>query len=313
MDFTYLTMKWLINPFERIAGWQALFIGIVVMVLTVIIGKINHVVFDSVLAVHAGVSLGFLSLFTIQIVDFLILFLTMWLAGLCFSKTKVRAIDVAGTMALARAPMLLVAIVCFLPVQPASSFDISRLVIFTLIYIPFVVWMVALMFKAYSVSCHLKGGRAVASFTGALVVAVIVSMSIFFFILGNLFANAPVKNLLTPNSKENVMITDSLTIRQKTEKVVKAFEQGDYEAITRYFDEAMKKALPPSGLKMAWLATNMTCGTFEKADMTNLKETCVGNHDIIEVPFHFAKEKRNLRLAFNGEGEIVGLFFLPDN
>ena len=41
-----MKIRWLINPFERIAGWQALFIGIVVMVLAVIVGKINNFFFE---------------------------------------------------------------------------------------------------------------------------------------------------------------------------------------------------------------------------------------------------------------------------
>jgi hypothetical protein len=52
-------MKFFINPFERIAGWQALFLGVVVMTLTAVVGKINLVAFDGVLDVHAGATFSF--------------------------------------------------------------------------------------------------------------------------------------------------------------------------------------------------------------------------------------------------------------
>jgi pimeloyl-ACP methyl ester carboxylesterase len=104
---------------------------------------------------------------------------------------------------------------------------------------------------------------------------------------------------------------DSLTIRQKTEKVVKAFEQGDFEAITVYFDETMKKQLPSNTLGMVWVQTNMTYGKLEKADMGGIKEFRIDKYDVIEVPFVFQKENRNFRLVFNEAGEISGLFFLP--
>jgi len=168
-------MKYLINPFERIAGWQALVIGFAVMALTAVIGKINNIAFDGVLDVHTGEPFSFSASFAMQAINFITLFVTMWLSGVCFSKTKIRAIDVAGTMALARAPMLLPAIICFMPIAPEDVSDIPRLAIFIAVCIPFIAWMIALMYNAFVVSCHLKGVRAVVSFIGALLVAEIVS------------------------------------------------------------------------------------------------------------------------------------------
>jgi len=305
--------KWLINPFERIAGWQALVIGIIVMVLIAVIGKLNHVFFVGVLNVNPFTKMGFSTAFIMQVVDFLVLFFTMWLAGICFSKTKLRVVDVAGTMALARVPMLLFLIICFLPIIPASPYDISRLIIFTLISIPFFIWMIALIYNAYTVSCHLKGSRAVLSFIGALLVGEIVSICIFIFLLSGMFANSPATCASKTTSTENTtVVIDSLTIRQKTEKVITAFEQGDMEAVTVYFDPTMKKALPPSGLKMAWLQVNMTYGKFEKTNLDSLKESQMNKYDLIEVPFFFQKGNINLRLTFNKDGTIGGLFFLPE-
>jgi hypothetical protein len=305
-------MKQLINPFERIAGWQALVIGVAVMALTAVVGQINHVAFDGALDVHVGATFSLSASFAMQAIDFLALFLTMWLAGVCFSKTKPRAIDIAGTMALARVPMLLLAIVCFLPIAPANLSDIPRIIVFMIVYLFFAIWMIALMYNAYSVSCHLKGTRAVISFIGALLVAEIVSKLVLIFFLSSLFINSPASGASGTNSTENIVaVDDSLTIRQKTENVVKAFEQGDFDAITVYFDETMKKGLPPSGLKMAWVQVNTAYGKFEKADMDNLKEAQADNYDIVEVPFHFQKETLKLRLAFNKDGTIGGLYIQP--
>jgi len=307
-------MKYLFNPFERIAGWQALFLGVVAMALTAVVGKINLIAFDGVLDIHGGASISFSASFIMQAVDFSVLFLTMWLAGVCFSKSKLRAIDVAGTMALARAPMLALVLICFLPVVPEDLFDILRTVIFVIIIIPFIVWTVTLMYNAYTVSCHLKGSRAVWSFIGALLIAEIISKLIFIFLLSGLFTNTPIFNTSGNNSTENtIVIADSLSIRQKTENVVKFLEQGKFDAITAYFDETLKTKSLTNNVKIAWLHKNMTCGKFEKADLDNLKEIRVDKYDVIDVPLFFAKEKMRLRLSFNDNGEIVGLFFLPVN
>ena len=81
-----MKVKLLINPFERIAGWKALFIGIAIMALTAVVGKINNVAFDGVLDVHAGATFSFLVSFAMQGVNFLVLFLILWLAGVCFQN-----------------------------------------------------------------------------------------------------------------------------------------------------------------------------------------------------------------------------------
>jgi len=210
-------LKWVYNPFERIAGWQALFIGIAIMALTAVVGKLNQVTF-------------------------------------------------AGSL------------------------------------------------YAYTVSCHLKGGKAIISFVGALLVAQIASQLIFIFLISSLFAGVPIKGVSTSGSKENIEAIDSLTIRQKTENVVRAFEQGSFNSITVYFDETMKKGLPPNGLRMAWMQTTLSYGKFEKADLDGMTESRFDNRlDIIEVPFYYAKGKLNLRLAFNEDGTIGGLFLLPAN
>jgi len=307
--------QWIYNPFERVAGWWALMIGVVIMALTAIFGKINGIAFDGVLDVQPG-SFGFSASFAMQAVVFLALFLTMWIAGVCFSKSRLRVIDIAGTMALARAPMLLFAIICFMPVTPAGLYgNIPRLIIFSLICILFAIWMIALMYNAYSVSCNLKGSKAVLSFIGALLVAEIISKLVFFFLLSSLFTNSPItgsSGIINP--PENItVIADSLTVRQKTENVVKAFEQNNFDAITVYFDETMKKGLSPGGLKIAWTQVNLTCGKFEKADIDSLKETHIDNYDMIVVPFSFQNNKLNLQLAFNSDGKISGLFFKPIN
>ena len=224
-------MKYLFNPFERIAGWQALFLGLVAIGLTAVVGKINNIAFDGVLDIHGGVSFGFLTSFIMQAVDFSVLFLTMWTAGICFSKSKIRVIDVAGTIALARTPMLAVVLICFLPIAPEDPFDILRTVIFAIIMIPLIVWMVALMYNAYTVSCHLKGGRAVWSFVGALLVAEIISKLIFIFLLSGIFTNTPIFNTTGNSSTENtIVVSDSLSIRQKADYVVRFFEQDDFKA-----------------------------------------------------------------------------------
>ena len=306
-------MKWLINPFERIAGWQALFIGLIAMALTAVIGKINNVAFDGVLDVHAGATFSFTASFAMQAINLLSIFLTMWLAGVCFSKAKVRAIDIAGTMALARAPMLLLAIICFLPIIPAGLYDVPRLAIFVVVCLPFIAWTIALMYNAYTVSCNLKGAKAVVSFIGALLVAEVISKVAVFFLLSSLFIGSPVADIFGTNEKDEIIVvTDMSDIHQTAKNVVKAYEQGNFEAITDYFDETMKNRLPASGLRMTWVQVNMAFGQYKNAEIENLQELeAAGEIRRLQIPLNFENGKLYLRLAFNKDGTICGMFIQP--
>jgi hypothetical protein len=298
----------LINPFECIAGWQALLIGLVVIALTAVFGHINHITFYGSLQADPISTLSLSTSFVVQAVSYVLLFLMMWIAGVCLSKSKIRAVDVAGTMALTRVPILLLTLICFLPITPDNQTDIQLMIVFGIICVPLMVWIVALMYNAYSVSCNLKGGRAILSFIGALLAAEIVSRIIIVILLGSLVANLPIQSTFAANTQEAVENLESLTIRQKAENVAKAFEQGNLDAIPAYFDDNMKKNLSASVLKLTWTQLNLVFGKFEKADIDGLEETAVDNNHIVRIPFIFQKEKRFLQLAFNAEGKISGLY-----
>ena len=109
-------------------------------------------------------------------------------------------------------------------------------------------------------------------------------------------------------SEKNIEAIDSLTIQQKTENVVKALEKGKFNAITVYFDDAMKKALPANKLRKVWSQVIVTCGKFERADISYLEIADIAQYSVLDVPLFFQKEERRLRLTFDDKGKICGLF-----
>ena len=298
----------LINPFHRIAGWQALGIGLVVMALTAVVGKINHITFSGSFYANPIITLSFQLAFVNQAINYLLLFLTMWIAGLCFSKSKLRAVDVAGTMALTRIPMLLVCIVCFLPITPASTSDAIRIIILYLICIPFMIWMAALMYNAYTVSCNLKGGKAIGSFIGAVIVAELLMQVVSSIFITYLYTHTPITNDGSAVSKESIEAADSSMIRKKAEYVVKSIELKNFDAITVYCDETMKKANQSDELKKGLEQVELLCGKFVKAEIDNLKITATGNYQVVTIPYIFEKAKISLYLTFNSKGEISGFW-----
>ena len=293
-------MNLLINPFERIAGWKALSIGFCFMALTAVFGKINHLFFNSVLYVSFFYAHSYAQAFLAQAVNWGVLVLVMWIAGIIFSKSKIRLIDVAGTMALSLAPLLLIVLTGFLPFFPKSVTELDKILIFSLLCIIPMIWMIALMYKAYSVSCNLSGTRGILSFIGALIVTLALSFVIFFTIN----FGSPINSR---GAQTEIVIHRDQTINQTAAIVIEALKKSDFKTIRSYFDDTMKNRLSEMQLRMIWMTHTQKLGKLTDAD-TNVSAQHGEKYSLILIPCTFTNGKINLQLAFNSEGRISGLY-----
>ncbi len=184
---------WLFNPFYYIAGGKALVVGVVLILGAGFIGALSNSHFDGVLDFHTGVTAP-LWVFVVEgIIDWIAISSFLFLGGKIISKSHVRVIDIFGTQALARSPGLVTMLFALLPgyrrfaghlaaqyiktlpsVQTNQG-DIIIFVITVLIAILMLVWMVALMYRAYSVSCNVVGGKAIGVFILGLILGEAVS------------------------------------------------------------------------------------------------------------------------------------------
>jgi hypothetical protein len=176
--------KWLFNPFIYVAGTRALLMGLTAMALTAFVGLYSHTHFDGAIDIHTGK----ISTLSEQLLEQLVVWGTtaglFYLAGLLFSASSIRLVDVAGTMALARWVMIFPAALGFLLHVPASQpqtvAEIMKLltpgfIAVGLLSLVFVIWMVALMYNAFTVSCNLKGSKATGTFIITLILAETIS------------------------------------------------------------------------------------------------------------------------------------------
>ena len=182
----------LFNPFVYIAGAKALWLGLAGILIAGLVGSLGHTHYDGVLDTHTGRAAPLWFFLSEGIVDWLSLAVVLLIAGRLSSKTSFRTIDVLGTQAMARWPTALVSLLTAPPAfrrfsqqlveqvmkQGKVEFSGTDAVIFfgvILAMIPLLCWMVYLMYKAYSVSCNVKGGRGVGTFIGGLILAEILS------------------------------------------------------------------------------------------------------------------------------------------
>lgn len=175
----WLMVRWLFNPFYYLAGGKALGLGLVAILLAGIIAHTGKTRFDGVLDYHvlAHYNISVWTAMSEGLAWWAILSLLLLIAGKIFSKSKFRSIDVVGTQALARAPFLFAALVGLL-VGIGESPGVSRYILVTILILTMLVWMVWLMYKGFSHSCNLRGGKAAAIFIVCLVTSEIASKAL---------------------------------------------------------------------------------------------------------------------------------------
>jgi hypothetical protein len=195
--------QYLFNPFRILAGSRALFFGVVIILLTAFLGSLSNTHFDGVLDVHTGQQAPVWLFFAENLIDWLCMVLFLFLSALIVSRSQWRFIDILGTQALSRWPTLITALV-MLPeanrrfgeyflsklgqgdgATTINSMDAIIFFIAVIIAVLMIIWMVALMYRAYTVSCNLKGAKAVVTFIVSLILAEAVSKVLILALLSN--------------------------------------------------------------------------------------------------------------------------------
>ncbi len=169
------------NPFHYVAGVHSLIIGVGIIFLVSVIGYFANCRFDGLIDVHIGGVLhapfwififeGFVNWFAIACV--------VTISAKIVTKSKYRAIDVFGTMALARYPYSIIAVLSLIPsiaryshyitskflktgmavsVQP---YDAAVFALWLILIMVLIVFSIILMYRAFSVSCNARGPKAI--------------------------------------------------------------------------------------------------------------------------------------------------------
>jgi len=185
--------QWLFNPFRFVAGYKVLLLGLVIILTSAFVGSLGNTHFDGVLDVHTGGEVPLWCFFAEGLINWICMVIPLFLFGLIISPSSFRMIDVFGTQALARWPYLITALV-MLPdanrrfgiyimsklTQTASAVGVNYTDALTfgfaiIVTILMAIWMVALMYRSYAVSCNVKGAKAISTFIVSLMGAEVLS------------------------------------------------------------------------------------------------------------------------------------------
>lgn len=194
--------SWLFTPFKYIAGLKALIIGLIVMLILSLLGYFSNTNFDGALDIHYGcldTTTPYIIHMIYQLVGWLSLTVVFYITARIITKSTVRLIDIASTMALSKAPLILAALVGFIPsfhiclgdldsqnivaITDLLKNNIIMLSVLGIITIILSIWSILLMYNAYSVSANVKGIAGIASFIIALIIAEILSLVTLYLII----------------------------------------------------------------------------------------------------------------------------------
>ncbi len=180
-----------INPFTRIAGIEAFSLGLFIVLLTALTGAYGNVYFDGVLDFHFVGEVTISNSLLISAINIVSITLVMYVAGLFISK-GFRFIDILGTMTLARAPFLILALLSLITespdlkevfVNPFVLFSSTSFLFVMFLAFPILIWYITLMYNALKISCDAKGSKLTIVFMLALFVAEIVSKLLIYIII----------------------------------------------------------------------------------------------------------------------------------
>lgn len=82
-----------------------------------------------------------------------------------------------------------------------------------------------------------------------------------------------------------------------------------FAAAALHFNEKMLAAVPEDKLAALWTAIEQTEGAFQGVDGVRVDEE--GPYRSVQVTVRFAKARRDIKVVFDSEGRIAGLFYLP--
>ena len=163
-------VKLIVNPFIRIAGGQALIWGFLGLIVSTLLCWISGYHYHGLLHFGPAPNPAWWCYLAEHLIVWLIPALLFYLGGLFLSHSRIRVIDVLGTVFFAQLPLLGMNLISLLPaMRMMSQMNMNMspeemlaqpyfilAMILTLLGLPFLILTLIWMFNALKVSCNLK-------------------------------------------------------------------------------------------------------------------------------------------------------------
>ncbi len=111
--------------------------------------------------------------------------------------------------------------------------------------------------------------------------------------------------LSAPSSKSET----STGMQSAATDFISLLEHEKFDDAEKRFDTTMRNALPVDQLQALWRATIRTNGDFEEAKKSSIQH--VAQWDVVDTSCQFKKSSIVIRISFDKQRQVSGLFFLP--
>jgi hypothetical protein len=95
----------------------------------------------------------------------------------------------------------------------------------------------------------------------------------------------------------------------KGRQFVELLTKEDFAGAVTQFDDTMKTALPESKLREVWQTLESQAGQFQK--QLGVRKTTSAGYDVAMVTCKFERVVLDIKVVFDTDGRVTGLFFLP--
>lgn len=316
----------LFNPFFYVAGGRALGLGLAAIFLAGLVGSWGQTHFDGVLDMHSGARAPLWLFFAEGVIDWLCLSAVLWVGGKIISPRAFRAVDLFGTQALARWPAILMSLLTLpkafqrfgqeLVAQlRQGSFHLNTadaLVFFAIVFatIPLVCWMVVLMYKSFSVSVNVRGGKGIGTFIAGLLVAEVLSKVCLVLVFAHtILQTTPAAPAVSQGVSAASSAQETADLVAAGVSLVDRLAAGDFAGVVARFDGTMTAALPEPKLREAWETLRQQAGSFQKRLGTRVDEQ--QGYEIVFVTCQFERAVLDTKVVFDADQQVAGLFFVP--
>ena len=311
---------WLFNPFHYLAGGPALAWGLACIILTAWLGGAFDYRYTGTLSFQLSTPTPIWLAIAQGLTAWIVPSALLYLAGRGLSRSRVRPIDVFGTQALARAPGLLVALIVLSPpfrdftasliAQGASHFSVAQLTALTAIgtvMVLLLVWIVLLMYRAFSVSCNVAGGWAIGAFIAAIAVGEVATGATGQLLQGTV-APQPVASVPVQSDQHH-------RAAQLTTRILQGHEQGRFEVLSsEEATEGFRVGFTVEVQRQNHQAIRLMFGAFEGLDYIETRYMDSQPHLLIHRfrgRYGAASRPPEVRVVLDRDGRLAGLWIKP--
>lgn len=108
---------------------------------------------------------------------------------------------------------------------------------------------------------------------------------------------------------QSVLPLQDSSLEDRARQLIDQMNAGQFESATQYFDEAMLQALPADRLSAVWQETLERYGALQSTGTAQVEPA--NGYTAVIVQAQFERAVVNVRVVFDAQERIAGLFFLP--